>query len=349
VKILLVQTSWLGDTILSTPLISGIRDIHPGAEIWVLTTQAASALLQFDPRVAGVLTYDKRGTDRGLAGMWRMRNRLMSMRFDRVYSLHKSYRTALLLWASRIPMRIGFSEAKLSFLYNVKRRRPPDAHIVLRNLSLITGEMDTGVTDIRCRLYPPQMSQVGERLRGVLAGLNGYVVLAPGSAWKTKRWTGEGYREVASRLLDQGRQVVLIGAPREKRLVDQVARGLDVVNLAGMTDISETMLVISRSRLVVCNDSMALHMAAALEVPSVAVFCSTTPSLGFGPWKNAGIVIQDEDLDCRPCGPHGFQICPTGTEACMRGVSSATVIEAVERLLETADASDPPVRESGSA
>ena len=114
-KILLVQTSWLGDTILSTPVIAAIKSIYPDAELYMLTTVLSAELVRRDPLLAGVLTYDKRGQDRGFSGFSRTCRRIRDLRFDRVYSLHKSYRTALLLWCSRIPMRIGFTNARLGF------------------------------------------------------------------------------------------------------------------------------------------------------------------------------------------------------------------------------------------
>ncbi|MCK4728814.1 MAG: glycosyltransferase family 9 protein, partial [Desulfobacterales bacterium] len=117
-RILLVQTSFLGDTILSTPVISAIKKIYPDTELWMMTTPLASSLVVRDPLLAGVLTYDKRGKDAGVSGLLRMERRIRAMRFDRVYSLHRSSRTSMLLWLCGIPVRIGFANAKLSFLYH---------------------------------------------------------------------------------------------------------------------------------------------------------------------------------------------------------------------------------------
>jgi heptosyltransferase-2 len=127
--------------------------------------------------------------------------------------------------------------------------------------------------------------------------------------------------------------VVLLGAPSERAVSEKVARGIDVINLAGKTDISDAMLLVSNARLVVCNDSMALHMASAFKVPNVAIFCSTSPSFGFGPWQNNAVVLERDELECKPCGAHGWKRCPTGTEACMRELTPQTVVAAAEKLL----------------
>jgi heptosyltransferase-2 len=332
-KILLVQTSYLGDVVLSTPVIAAIKHLHPDCALWAMTTPAAAALIRHDPLLDGILHYDKHGRDRGPAGFGRMVGRIRRHKFERVYSLHKSYRTALLLAASRIPLRIGFHEAKLSFLYHQRRRRPVEPHDVLRNLALLAPEIDFDPFTDDLRLFAPPAEEIRPEILYALAGLSGYAVLVPGSAWTTKRWQWQGYREVARHLLDRNLPVVLLGAPAEKDICDRVADGLEVVNLAGRSRISDAMHVVRHAALVVCNDSMSLHMASAFKVPNVAIFCATSPAFGFGPWKNRALVVERKDLECKPCAPHGGRICPARTEACIQGLPPEEVIEAVESLL----------------
>jgi heptosyltransferase-2 len=114
----------------------------------------------------------------------------------------------------------------------------------------------------------------------------------------------------------------------------KVAGGTEVIDLTGKTDIAETMYIVKNARLIVCNDSMALHMASAFKVPNVAIFCATSPQFGFGPWKNRAVVVEKKDLTCRPCRRHGGRSCPTGTEACMKDLSPDEVIGAIKSLLD---------------
>ena len=333
-KILLVQTSWLGDTVLSTPVIAGIKKIYPQAELWMMTTLAASELITRDPLLAGVLIFDKRSKDKGISGFLEMRKQIRDLKFDRVYSLHKSYRTALLLWLCGIPRRIGFSDAKLTFLYHRTCRKDPEDHDVLRNLSLLSGDISLESLDTELRLFLPAEDKVGQNVRTHLFGTDRYAVLVPGSAWETKMWPWEGYRQVARHLLIKGYRVVTVGAPSEKGICDKVASGLDVINLAGQTSISDVLYVVNNASLVVCNDSLALHLASALKVPNVAIFCSTSPAFGFGPWQNNALVIERDELDCKPCSRHGSHTCPTGTEDCTRGLAAENVIDAIDSLLD---------------
>jgi len=121
-KILLVQTSFVGDVILSIPVISGIKKIFPEAVFWMMTTPLSAVLVIRDPLLAGVLIDDKKGKNSGLTGLLKMKRQIKDMAFDRIYSLHRSHRTSLLLWLSRIPLRIGFADTKLSFLYHETRK-----------------------------------------------------------------------------------------------------------------------------------------------------------------------------------------------------------------------------------
>ncbi len=334
-NILIVQTSFLGDTILSTPVIAGIRRIYPHARLWMMTTPASASLVMRDPLLSGVISFDKRKKEAGIGGILKMAKMLKTMEFDRVYALHRSFRTALLLRLAQIPKRIGFRDATLPFLYTHTRRRLMSAHEVIRNLSLLTPEMPIKNLNTELRLFAPKTSELTQKVRDLLPPDGKYAVLVPGSVWKTKKWCWQGYRETARYLRNAGIALVLDGSPDDRPLLDKIGKDLDVVNLAGISDIADAMHIIRRAKLVVCNDSMALHLASAFKTPTVAVFCATSPSAGFYPWKNPfAVVVEKHGLVCRPCGRHGGKKCPTGTSACMNELFPDAVIRAANRLLQ---------------
>jgi len=238
----------------------------------------------------------------------------------------------MLLWLARIPLRIGCSDAKGRFLYHYVRERNLQQHDVIRNMSIMTGEIAPNPASMQMRLYVPPLHDISSDVRECLPPSGSYAVLVPGSAWKTKMWHWEGFQAVAKDLLGQGMGVVLLGAQSDQHVSAQVAADLPVIDLTGRTRISEAMYIIQHARLVVCNDSMSLHMASALKIPTVAIFCATSPDYGYGPWQNRAIVIEQKNLNCKPCRPHGSVKCPNGTEACMRGPAVETVIDATRQL-----------------
>jgi heptosyltransferase-2 len=332
-KILVVQTGFLGDIVLSTPVFSAMLRRHPGAEIHLLTTAGGRELVKHDPVLSKIHIFDKRREDAGIFGIFKRAAALRSERYDRVYALHKSARTALLLWLAQIPVRIGVAGASLSFLYTELRKRNEHLHDVLRRLDIIAPERPLELCDMSLSLV------AGSELSITLPQSKPIAVVAPGSVWATKRWTTEGYRRVCQDLARRGFQVYVTGAPEDSAVCAQVVSDDfvetgEICSLAGKLPLDQFVTLVSRSQLMVCNDSSALHIASAFKVPTVAIFCATTPAFGFGPWQSWARVVQRDDLSCRPCARHGGNRCPTGTELCMRGVSSSQVIEAIDRVFE---------------
>ncbi len=332
-NILLVQLSFLGDMILSTPVIAGIKKIHPTASLSVLTTPLAAALIENDPLVDTVLTFDKRGRDKSISGMMAKASLLSTYGFDRVYSLHRSYRTSMLLALSNIPERIGFKDAHLSFLYTARRTKKTADHAVIRNLSLLFEELPERALETPLRLFSPHFDALSRDAKALIPKTEDMIVLAPGSAWKTKQWHWQGYASVAQYFCKLGKTVVLMGGPDDRAVCQKINAQSDTLDFSGRLTLSDTLYLMKQSRLLICNDSMALHMASAFRIPTVAVFCATSPAFGFGPWQNPyAVVVQDDTLGCKPCRRHGSNRCPKGTEACMT-IDAESVIHACTTLL----------------
>ena len=329
-RILLVQTGFLGDTVLSTPCLEAIRSKHPGAEIWVMTNPLAAELLRHDARICGIIAFAKRGDASGLSGLIKTAREIKRHNFTIVYSLHRSARTALLLWLARIPQRIGSRDARLRMLYTRTNVRPVETHAVLRHLAIIGVDLEAQKQKLTLTL-PPQDSIAPSILDLTNRKL---AVLFPGSEWETKRWWWQHYLTLAQELQSRGFTVVLLGSNAERELCTQISKELNIDNLAGKLSIGESMFVVSKAALLVCNDSLALHLGSAFSVPTVAIFCATSPRFGFGPWQNPrGVVVEKGDLECKPCRRHGSRVCPTGTEACMRELYPLAVLHQIDRML----------------
>ncbi len=329
-NILLVNLSFLGDTILSTPVIAGLKKIYPESRISLLTTPVSSGLVINDPLVSEVITYDKRRRDKGFKGLVKQASLLREKKFDKVYSIHRSPRTSLLLFLAKIPERIGFKDAKLGFLYTEQRGKEFNGHAAIRNLSLLFQDMDKQKFNKELRLFAPDIKAASEKVREIPEK---YIVMAPGSAWRTKQWHWQGYLSIAEHYIKKGIDIVLIGGQDDMDICRKIKTRARVTDLAGKITIQDTLHVMKNASLLVCNDSMPLHMASAFKIPTVAVFCATSPEFGFGPWQNENArVVEDSVLECKPCRRHGSNKCPAGTEKCME-LDPEIVIQACGELI----------------
>ncbi|MBP9838944.1 MAG: glycosyltransferase family 9 protein, partial [Proteobacteria bacterium] len=215
-KILIVQTGFIGDVILSTPVFYNLKKIYPQAKITLLTTKEAFPLMKMQESLDTVKVFDKRQTKKGLKGIQEMAKELANENFDAVFSLHKSFRTALLLKLSKIPHRYGFKESKLNFLYTGVSARDY-THEALRNLAILKN-INVNIEKISQDLQLNFDEETRVEVEKLLAEVSTekLIGIAPGSVWATKRWTTAGFSEAAQHFSDKGFRVVLLGGPSDE-------------------------------------------------------------------------------------------------------------------------------------
>jgi heptosyltransferase-2 len=338
-KILVAQTSFLGDVVLTTPLIAALRRRFPEAWLAVLCTPKGKEILEGNRDIDEIIVLEKKRDGGRHANLFKKAAELRARGFTIAVSPHKSLRTALLLFLADIPLRVGFRQSAGWFLYHRRIDRDPSRHDAERNLSLVEA---LGIDPSECaptleiEPVPKSRERVASLFNELGLGSDQMIIgLNPGSVWRTKRWTIEGYAEVAAALARRHRaQIVLFGGPEDRDIVETIRARADcgAVSIAGRVGLTELAAAIERCRVFVTNDSGPMHVAVARGIPVVAIFCATTPSLGFFPYSSRAIVVEKE-LACRPCGAHGGRSCPLGTDDCMRLVRAADVLGAVERLL----------------
>jgi heptosyltransferase-2 len=334
-RLLVWQTAFLGDLLLTLPLLDACLARWPGAALTMAVRADLAPLVEQDDRLSAVIRDDKRRADRGLPGIARMAGYLRAGGFDIAISPHRSHRTALILAASRIPERIGYDTASFGRLYTRCVPFKKELHEAAR-ISLLAGEEKPVFPRLR-----PEGGWVEDAdglLRSLGIGANEpFVALAPGSVWPTKRWTDEGYRSLAGMIAARGIRTVVVGDDAERAVGTAVARAEGSACAAGRTDLPTLAGLLSRARAVVANDSGVGHLAAAVGVPVVSVFGPTVPAQGFGPFGERVRLVGVEGLSCRPCSPHGTARCPEGHFRCMRDLSATSVFAAVEEVLRGED------------
>jgi heptosyltransferase-2 len=338
-NVLVLQTSFLGDTVLTLPLLAEIKRRLPNARLTFFCSPQGQELLEGCSVIDAIIVDDKKGAHRGLSGIRNQARRLRELRFTLALTPHKSLRSALILYLARIPCRVGFRQSKGWFLFNRRADRPAERHDLERNLSLLNafgiaiedcrrGFADLGLGERQTSLATT-LQQAKKRCRTIV-GVN------PGSVWATKRWHAEGYAQLI-RLLKarRGCEVVIFGGPRDTEIAAAVAGacGSECINVAAQLSLSELPAALAACDVFVTNDSGPMHLAVASGVPTVALFCATTPTLGFYPYT-ADAVVLEKELPCRPCSSHGGRRCPLGTEDCIRLIRPEHVLQAVESLLD---------------
>ncbi len=332
--VLVVQTAFLGDVVLTTPLLARLAERHGPVD--VLVTPAAGGLLEGHPAVRSVLRYDKRGGDRGLPGLARMAVRLRKAGYTRVYLAHRSLRSAALALWSGAPERIGFAESPAAWSYTERRARI-GAHETER-LASLAGPGPTPPTSLG--LTPTEREAAGQWLARESIP-PGFVALAPGSVWATKRWPY--YAELAA---DLPGPIVVLGGPEDAAAAQAiVARAPERIRpAAGALPLRVSAAVLARARVLVTNDSLPLHLAGAVGTPVVAIFGPTVPDFGFGPRGVHDEVAEHAGLDCRPCSAHGPMVCPLAHHRCMRDLTVSAVLQAVRAVIARLSAPAPNAR-----
>ncbi len=333
---LLIQTSFLGDTILTTPLLAQLA--RRGA-VDVVVTPASAALLANHPAVRTLIVYDKRGADRGLTGFFALARRLRAEQYEVAYFAQGSVRSAALALVAGIPSRIGFDTSSGRWLYTRRVTYRADLHHAARLLRLARPNgRPASAEESRPTLYPGDAERAAvDALLAEHGVANGdrLVVLAPGSVWGTKRWPY--YPELATRLAPDFRAVI-VGSAEDAALAQAIiAEAPTAIDATGRLSLLASAELIGRAAVVVTNDSAPLHLASAMGVPTLAIFGPTVPAFGFGPLAPKSAVAGHDALACRPCDRHGPQVCPLGHFRCMRELDAATMAERVRSLLLSPD------------
>lgn len=350
-SVLVVVTRRIGDVLLATPVLRSLKNAWPYARLDVLVFAGTEGFLMGNPDVARVLTVPQRP---GLIAHLKFAAGL-ARRYDLALSLVPGDRPTLYAWiAGRRRAGLLVSDRKSQW-----KRALLDAWVAFDNLDTHTVRMHLKLLDV---LGVPPVADViasctpeDERLATLLlAPLDGgpYAVLHPYPKFRYKMWTLDGWTTVSRALADRGLSVVLTGGPDadERDYVGRIASRLpEALNLAGRLSLGATALVVSRAAIYIGPDTAITHAAAALGVPTVALFGPTNP-VKWGPWPKghsqatnpwlrtgtqavANVRLVQGAGACVPCGFEGCERHVESTSDCLTGMTPDRVIAAVDDLL----------------
>lgn len=321
-KILLIQTAFIGDVILATPVIEALRKHGSDVVLDVLIRKGNEGLLENNPGINRIIIWDKKSNK--YVNFYSVIKQIRNNRYDIVINLQRFASTGIITALSKGKKTIGYDKNPFSFFFTETYPHiiSPQGgkHEVDRNLSLLKNI--TAEVHERPAMYPSEK----ENARTLPYKTSPYLCMAPSSVWFTKQLPFEQWVTLIKKETnaDAAIKIYLLGTKNEATYIDRIisASGSDrAINLAGKFSFLDTASLMSDARMNYVNDSAPLHIASAMNAPVTAYFCSTVPAFGFGPLSELSIISQtNEKLKCRPCGLHGHKECPEGHFKCGFGI-----------------------------
>lgn len=309
-KILMIQTAFVGDVVLATPIIEKLHEKYPEAQIDFLLKKGNESILYNHPYLTKVLVFDKGNKMRSLGKIiWQIR----SESYDYVINLHRFFSSGLITALSSAIFKIGFDKNPLSFFYTFKVQHQIGEgwNEVKRNLSLVSKLCDTN--EVRPKLYPSEADFANVKTT------DDYICIAPASVWFTKQLPMHKWIELIESI-DKKYIVYLLGASSDKILCEAIGERVkshEIRIRAGALSFLESSALMKHATMNYVNDSAPMHFASAMNAPVTAIYCSTIPAFGFIPLSDQSFILQtNQPLTCRPCGLHGHHACPEGHFKC---------------------------------
>ncbi len=344
-KILVRATNWVGDAILALPALRAVRRRFPEAEIAILARPYVAEIYRGQQICDELIVYESAGVHAGLFGRERLAAELRGRKFDVALLLQNAFEAAWVAWRAGIPERIGYARDGRSFLLtraiSVPRHGEIPAHEKFYYLELLrrAGWIDSLADEAFITLDVPEQNRRKGSEFLVECGARPQsfrVAIGAGASYgSAKCWPAERFAELANRLQSQtGCDVILFGTAVEADVTKTISAGMSraPIDLTGKTTIGDLPGLLSQCHLFVGNDSGAMHVAAAVGLPVVAVFGPTDP-YGTAPVTPRCSIVQEKPY-CSPCF---LRHCPTD-HRCMLKVTCEMVEAAAKNWLPAAEA-----------
>jgi heptosyltransferase II len=337
-SILVIQTAFPGDAILTLPFIQELKRKRPEHLIDVLCIPSTIEIFEASPYVNSVIPFDKKGSQKSLFAFLRFIKQLRSNKYEIVYSPHHSLRSALIALNLSAKETYGFENSSLKFAFKKTVKYDPTAHEVKRNLEFLGDDYGADKWKIIPEIIVSAESKNKVQQFFNENKIDKFITIAPGSVWETKKYPVEYFKQIIDHIINMKYKIILIGGIKDKILCEDLKKdnGDVVYSAAGDFSFIETIELLRRTCLLICNDSAPTHLGMCADIPVLTIYCSTVPQFGFYPYNKKSDYISFDDLICKPCGIHGFSKCPLDTFDCAKLLVPNLVIEKAEKLLANA-------------
>ena len=317
-NILIIHTAFIGDIVLSTALVSKVKEKYPDSNIYYLTIPLGKEVLKNNPKIKEVIVYDKRGKDKGFGAFISFVRKIRNLKIDVCLTPHRYLRSSVLSLLSGAKIRVGYDIANLSFVFNKKIKYDKTKHEVEKLLSFI----DDDNKRFELEMYPSEKDMIKiDTLLKNLSENKKIILIAPGSKWFTKKWPEEYFKILIQNLIKRDDLLIIITGGKEEK---EIELNLDskVLDLRGEITLLELAELTKRASLVVSNDSAPIHITSAFpNTRIIGIFGPTVKEFGFFPWSKNSKVFEINGLYCRPCAIHGGNSCPEKHFRCMKEIT----------------------------
>lgn len=337
-KILVIGPAWVGDMVMAQTLFKIIKQKNPSAVINVLAPNWSRALLERMPEVNQALMLPFGHGELNLKKRWQLGVELRAQNYLQAIVLPNSWKSALIPFAARIPVRTGWMrELRYGLLNDIRYLDQEKLPLMIQRFIALGLPKNA---ELPVQLPKPSL-QVKQA--SVITTLNKFnlsatnleakkiLALCPGAEFgPAKRWPSNHYAKIAQAKLNEGWQIWLFGSPKDQPVAIEIQQAVNnaCIDLTGKTSLGEAVDLLSQASLVVSNDSGLMHIAAALERPLVVVYGSSSPR--FTPPLNDKVKIISLELSCSPCFKRE---CPLGHLNCLNNLSPDLVLQAIHDLM----------------
>ena len=341
-KLLIRATNWVGDAIMALPALHAVRARFPEAHISVLALPYVAQIYEGQGVANELISYDRKGEHASVRGRARLSADLKARKFDTALLLQNAFDAAWIAWRAGIPQRIGYSRDGRGLLLSKAIAVPKPGEIpahekyyyleLLRRVGWLDALPDVPEITLRVAVEDAQRAEgkLCAARAGTGTGATRIAVGAGASYGSAKCWPPERFAQALNRIQrERNAEVILFGTADETAVSSAIQAGLaqPALDLTGKTEIAELPALLSRCHLFLGNDSGAMHVAAAVGLPVVAVFGPTDP-FGTAPVTPRATIVQEKPY-CSPCF---LRRCPTD-HRCMTAITPQRVGESLLRVL----------------
>ncbi|MBU1099316.1 MAG: glycosyltransferase family 9 protein [Bacteroidetes bacterium] len=319
-NILIIRFSSLGDVLLTTPVLSAINRVNPGAKIDYLIKTNFVVAIKYHPHINNIYEFKKEEK------ISKLTDRLIENKYDFVIDLQNNFRSRKITSRLNIPF-VRYKKPTIKKLLLVKlgiNRYKEIIPIPQMYANPIEG-ISLGDDSLLFN-YP-------ETVTSSLSKSDKNIAFCVGAKHFTKRWPADYFIQLGIKLIAQGYKVNLLGGIDDIELCDYISANLPgALNLCEDNNLYQVAANMKACDLVFCNDSGLMHLAVALQVPVIAFFGSSVKEFGFAPYNAKNTLLENNSLSCRPCSHIGLSSCPKKHFDCMKNITSDLVMEEFQNM-----------------